>query len=161
MIRYSLQCAKGHGFEAWFASSAAFDGQAAAGIVACPDCGNRSVRKAIMAPHVGTGGGGREVEPAPQPEAADAPAPVPSGPSGPPVMTVSSKLREALHEMKRYVEANADYVGGKFADEARKIHSGDAEERSIYGETTDAEAEALEDEGVPFGRIPWPKSSDA
>lgn len=175
MIRYTLQCQDRHQFEAWFPNSAAFDTQAAAGIVTCPECGSHSVEKAIMAPRIGKGGGALDVghdagveapdsdrtPAAPDEATAGPPMAAPPAPVGVPVMTVSSKLREALHEMKRYVEANAENVGDSFAREARKIHSGEAEERNIYGETTDEEAEELREEGVPFGRIPWPKSSDA
>lgn len=176
MIRYTLQCQDRHRFEAWFPNSAAFDTQAAAGVVTCPECGSQSVEKAIMAPRIGRSGGDPDVGdgmpagapdvgetlPAPEGPAGGPGSPVPEGaPMGVPVMTVSSKLREALHEMKRYVEAHAENVGDSFAREARKIHSGESEERNIYGETTDEEAEELREEGVPFGRIPWPKSSDA
>jgi hypothetical protein len=72
-------------------------------------------------------------------------------------MHVSGKLREALVEMRRFIEKNAEYVGPRFADEARKMHKGEADERSIYGEASDEEAGALRDEGIEFGRIPWPK----
>ena len=120
-----------------------------------------------MAPRIGKGGvvgenARSDSAPSSEPAAAGAATPATRpAPRDMPAMAVSSTLREALYEMKRYVEANAENVGDKFADEARKIHSGEAEERNIYGDTTADEAEALEEEGVPFGRIPWPKATDA
>lgn len=171
MIRYDLKCADGHGFEAWFRNSAAFDTQAAAGAVSCPTCGSKAVEKAIMAPRIGKAASA-PVSEAEQPEQGSGAAaskspptdknvPAPASDNTSSTMAISGQLREALHEMKRFVEANAENVGDKFADEARKIHNGDAEERNIYGETTPDEAEALEEEGVPFGRIPWPKTNDS
>jgi hypothetical protein len=125
MIKYDLQCRKGHGFEAWFRDSAAYDRQAAAGKVACPDCGSRKVKKAIMAPRVGKSS------------------------------AEMKEMRKKLVELRKHIEATSDNVGPQFAEEARKIHYGEAEVRAIYGETTDEEAEALSEEGVPFSRIPW------
>jgi hypothetical protein len=125
MIKYELKCRKGHGFEGWFRNSAAYDEQAAAGTVTCPDCGSRKVEKAIMAPRVGKSS------------------------------SEMAELRKKLVELRKQVEANSDNVGEKFAEEARKIHYGEVEARAIYGETTDEEAESLAEEGVPFSRIPW------
>jgi hypothetical protein len=93
--------------------------------------------------------------PAPEPAAA-APA-KPEAPAPEPAMHVAGRMREALMELRRHVEKTADYVGPKFAEEARAMHHGEKEERSIYGEATDKEAEALKEEGIPFGRMPWPK----
>lgn len=73
-------------------------------------------------------------------------------------VALAGQVREALHMFRRYVEKNSDYVGDRFADEARKIHHGEADERGIYGETTPEEAEELLEEGVPFGRMPWPRN---
>jgi hypothetical protein len=125
MIKYDLQCRKGHGFEAWFRDSAAYDRQAAAGKVTCPECGSRKVEKAIMAPRVGKSS------------------------------AEMKEMRKKLVELRKHIEATSDNVGPQFAEEARKIHYGEAEVRAIYGETTDEEAEALSEEGVPFSRIPW------
>jgi hypothetical protein len=125
MIKYDLQCRKGHGFEAWFRDSAAYDRQAAAGKVTCPECGSRKVEKAIMAPRVGKSS------------------------------AEMKEIRKKLVELRKHIEATSDNVGPQFAEEARKIHYGEAEVRAIYGETTDEEAEALSEEGVPFSRIPW------
>ena len=169
MIRFSLKCKDGHVFEAWFRNGDTYERQAKRGEVRCPDCGSLKVTKAIMAPAIAKGRR-RDHGPAPSPDAAPSqPAPAAEAPAaqGPAVpvpaasaaaeMHFSGKLREALGEMRRFIEKNAEYVGPRFADEARKMHDGEAAERSIYGEASDEEAEALKDEGIEFGRIPWPK----
>lgn len=165
MIRYSLQCERSHGFEAWFRNSATYDAQAQAGEVRCPECGSTQVSKALMAPAVRSG----RREPAPRQDretGGDAgQQSVPEQPSaqsqGEGMMHYAGKMREMLVEMRRHIEANADYVGDKFADEARKIHKGETEQRNIYGEASDDEAESLAEEGVEFGRIPWVNKTDA
>ncbi len=168
MIRYSLKCDQDHAFEAWFRNSATYDDQAAAGEVRCPQCGSTEVSKALMAPAVARGRGVAPSEPSAP--ASDSPSDSPSGapvaPAEAPAagdsrVHYAGKIREMLVEMRRHIESKADYVGDKFADEARKIHSGESEERSIYGEATDQEAEALEEEGIEFGRIPWLPKDDA
>jgi len=139
MIVYDLKCRKGHVFEAWFRASAAYDEQAAAGKVICPSCGSRRVEKAPMAPRVAKSSG-RE----PSPEQAR-----------------QIEVRRAVHELRRKVEENFDYVGPGFAEEARRIHYGETGARDIYGETSDEEARGLHEEGVSFSRIPWPARSDS
>lgn len=151
MIKYTLQCSNGHRFDAWFGNSTSCDEQIGAGFVGCTTCGDVAVQKAPMAPAI-TGSQKKTSAEGVQGDARPE-APVPAPPAR--EMATAGQVREALHMLRRYVEANADYVGDKFADEARKIHKGDAEERGIYGETTPEEAEALEEEGVPFGRMPW------
>jgi hypothetical protein len=136
MIVYNLNCRKGHDFEAWFRDSVAYDEQRAAGEVVCPVCGSRRVEKALMAPRVAKGRG-RDDQP-----------------KSPPDPKVEA-LRRQLGELRRQVEENFDYVGDKFAEEARKIHYGETDPHDIYGQTSDDEAEALSDEGVAFGRLPW------
>ena len=189
MIRYTVRCEAGHEFEGWYRDSKTYETLQAAGAVSCPDCGSVKVRRAPMAPalsgtkatrrdvpapddppHADGGGDGSDTPAAPQihsPGTAGPPAPV-SRPVSRPVsheaakrIHVMGKIREAMVEMRRHVEKNADYVGPKFADEARKIHHGETRERSIYGEATDAESEALRDEGIEFGRIPWVSKTDA
>jgi hypothetical protein len=125
MIKYDLQCRKGHAFEGWFRDSAAYDEQAAAGKVTCPDCGSRKVEKAIMAPRVGKSS------------------------------AEMKELRKKLVELRKQIESSSEDVGAGFAEEARKIHYGETETRAIYGQTTDEEAESLSEEGIPFARIPW------
>src|SRR5215813_10697923 len=132
MILFDLRCAKGHVFEAWFRDSASYDGQAKAGAVSCPACGSRKVEKAPMAPRIGKGS-----EVARQ------------------VATELADMKRQLQELRAKVESNCDYVGPKFAEEARRIHHGEVAHRDIYGEATDEEAKELTDEGVDFARIPW------
>ena len=131
MIKYDLKCRRGHVFEAWFRDSAAYDEQVEANEVACPDCGARKVEKAVMAPRLGKGG------------------------------EQAIEMRKALEALRAKVEADCDYVGPRFAEEARKIHYGETEARGIYGETSDEQAEALAEEGVPFARIPWVPKENA
>ena len=167
MIRFALRCAKNHEFEAWFRNGDTYDRQAKRGEIRCPDCGSAKVSKAIMAPSIARGGHGGSAEApaaptaeapaAPATPAPETPAPVPAAMPAPTEMHVAGKMREALREMRRLIEKHAEYVGPRFADEARKMHKGESTERSIYGEASDAEAEALEDDGIEFGRIPWPK----
>jgi hypothetical protein len=152
MILYQLQCNKGHAFESWFRNSDTYDRQEKRGLMACPQCGSSKVSKAIMAPRIGKKGASRP-EPSPQPEATSAPqaAEPTAAVKGP----MPAEMRAVLLELRRQVEKNCDYVGGQFAEEARKIHYGESDKRGIYGETSDAEAEALKDEGIEFGRLPW------
>jgi hypothetical protein len=165
MIRYAVRCAAGHEFEGWFRDSKTFERQVRAKAVLCPHCGSGKVERAPMAPALAGTKRSRvraAAAEAAESAAAEKPAeakPAPEAPaSAPPEqMHIAGRTREMLQEMRRHIERTAEHVGDKFADEARKIHRGEAPERSIYGDTTDAEAEALSDEGVPFGRIPWPK----
>ncbi|BAE50413.1 DUF1178 family protein [Paramagnetospirillum magneticum] len=132
MILFELRCSGEHHFEAWFKDGATYDGQAAAGEISCPVCGDTRIDKAPMAPRLAKARG----------SALDAQA-------------AAGELRKMLVDLKHKVQANCDYVGDKFPDEARKIHYGDAEARPIYGEATPAEATELEEEGVSVARIPW------
>lgn len=163
MIRFTLQCQKGHRFEGWFRNGDTYERQAKRGEVRCPDCGTSKVKKAIMAPAIGKSDRSERREraevPATAPAKPEAPAQPAAAAQAPATaeMHYAGRLREALREMRQFIEKNAEYVGPKFADEARKMHSGEAEERSIYGEASDEEAEALRDEGIEFGRIPWAK----
>ena len=153
MIRYTLYCENGHGFDAWFSGSADFDKQAAAGLVSCAVCGSSVVQKAIMAPAVsGTKAQGTVATDDGPPDAGaadtDAPAPVAAAPSMP------EPVREALRTLRKHVEANADYVGRDFPEEARKIHYGEADARGIYGEASRSETEELKDEGIEVHPLP-------
>lgn len=144
MIRYALHCAEGHDFEAWFANSAGFDSQAAAGEVNCPICGSREVSKALMAPAVGSRDAERRVPASPEPGtqqtlATDAKA---------------KALVEAVRRLRRHVVENSDYVGPRFPEEARRIHHEEAEQRSIYGEASPDEAKALIEEGIEIHPLP-------
>ncbi len=165
MIKYTLQCSNGHRFEAWFGNSQGCDDQISSGLVVCAGCGDTAIAKALMAPSI-TGSPKRRAASTSQAQVTIAPDTQPepdqsitAGKSEAATeIAMAGQVREALHLLRRYVEKNADYVGDKFADEARKIHYGETEERGIYGETTPDEAEDLLDEGVPFGRMPWPRN---
>jgi len=175
MIKYTVRCANGHDFESWYRDSKTFETLQAAGAITCPECGITDVRRAPMAPALsGTKATRRDDtvfhEAGDDGSAVEAPAAPASAPTGPPApvsaddakrIHVMGKIREAMVEIRKHVEQNADYVGPKFADEARKIHCGETEERNIYGEATDAESEALKEEGIEFGRIPWVPKTDA
>lgn len=134
MIRYALSCIHDHGFEAWFASSSDYDGQAARGLVECPFCGSPEVRKQIMAPAVS---GTKKAAPAPDM-----------------AKQMQAMMMQAAREVREHVETNFDYVGDTFAREARDIHEGRSEKREIYGEATPAEVKKLKDDGVPCAPLP-------
>ncbi|MBP7334536.1 DUF1178 family protein [Niveispirillum sp.] len=147
MILFDLKCSQGHRFEGWFRNGAAYEAQAAARAITCPLCGDVHVDKAPMAPAITKGARVREKD-------------VAAPPSPPPPASDTEKAAQAeilrhLRELRSHVEKNADYVGERFADEARKIHYGEAEGRAIYGETSVEQAEALREEGVPVASIPW------
>jgi hypothetical protein len=135
MILFTLRCAQGHEFEAWFRDGDGFDSQQKAGEIACPECGDSSVEKAVMAPRLA--------------RSRQAPAITPA------------QFRAALVEMRRQIETNCDYVGNRFAEEARRIHYGEIDPHGIYGEATDEESRELDDEGIKFGRIPWIPTTDS
>lgn len=146
MIRYQLQCAKNHKFELWFSNSAAYDKQAARKLVQCPKCGSTKVEKAIMAPNVGVKGN-RKSAPAPQTVNAANAGAAKEAPS-------YAELQAVMRRIHEEVTSKAEYVGPRFAEEARKIHYEEVEPRGIYGEASDAEAKALKDEGVEFYPLP-------
>jgi hypothetical protein len=142
MIKYALACEHGHAFEGWFGASADFDDQAARGLLDCPVCGSKAVRKQIMAPAVaGTKAQSGGVDLPPQ---------------------ARQMMMEAMGKVRAHVEENFDYVGDTFAREARAIHEGKSEERGIYGEASPAEVKALVEDGVPVAALPPapPKKTD-
>ena len=158
MIRYALHCEHGHAFESWFKNSAAYDKQAKRNLVTCPICGSAKVAKAIMAPRLSRTDA---VAPASAPAALPPPpppAPAPSAaPAKQPVAIMSSherELRKKLKELREVITRNADYVGARFPEQARKIHYGEAEQRSIYGEASPDEAKELHEEGIEFHPLP-------
>ena len=136
MIRYALICDHDHGFEGWFGASADYDAQVEGGLVECPVCGSRQVRKQIMAPAVA---GAKKAGAAPELQA-----------------KMRTMMMEAAREVRAHVEANFDYVGDRFAREARDIHEGRSEKREIYGEATPGEVKKLKDDGVPVSALPSP-----
>jgi hypothetical protein len=135
MILFDLRCKDGHAFEAWFRDSAAYEDQAAAGDLACPVCGSAEVSKALMAPAVNS---------RPKIDVAQA-----------------AEAMRLWRRVQHHIEKNFDHVGPRFAEEARKIHHGEVEKRSIYGEATKAEAKELRDEGIDVNQIPWLPRHDA
>lgn len=160
MIRYTLNCAQGHGFESWFRDSAAYDAQRERKLVACPACGSTEVEKAIMAPSI------RPSErAAPAPSEGMAAAPVPAapgatmpGPAAPQPVALMSEREQALRAMIRavreHVTSHADYVGEDFATLARQMHEGDVEHRSIYGEASAEEIRALIEDEIEVHPLP-------
>jgi hypothetical protein len=143
LIAYSLVCERGHQFEGWFQSSVAYDDQSAAGSIACPICGDRRIAKGIMAPAVRTSVTKRKGRPDPNP----APPPMPANAD-------PSKVQQFMAGFRKYVQENADYVGPRFPEEARKIHYREVEERQIYGEATPDEARDLLEEGIDIAALP-------
>jgi hypothetical protein len=131
MILFNLRCAEGHDFEAWFKNGAAYE-QRAAGAIECPLCGSTEVTKAPMAPRIAR-----------------------SRDEGERTRTVQAEVSRQLSNLRQAVEQNCDYVGPRFAEEARRIHYGESKPRDIYGEASTTEAEELREEGVAFKRIPW------
>jgi len=137
MILFTLRCPQGHEFEGWFRDSSGFEAQQNAAEIACPHCGDTSVEKAVMAPRLRR-----------------------SRQTGPPAVALA-ETRKALTELRRQIETNCDYVGGRFAEEARRIHYGETDPHGIYGEASNEESRALADEGISFGKIPWIPYNDA
>jgi hypothetical protein len=134
VIRFSLICEHDHEFEAWFRSGDDFEAQKRRGFVDCPTCGSSKVQKALMAPAVSTGRKREKI-----------------------ALAMGEAQKEAMAQLKalsRKMRENADYVGDKFAEEARKIHFGETDQRGIYGEATPEEAKGLADDGVEFMPIP-------
>jgi hypothetical protein len=171
MIRYALNCDQGHAFESWFANSAAYDKQAKRGLVACPVCGSVKVEKAIMAPNLapnltanlGQGAAAGQLPtagPSTPPSSSTPPPQQPAAPSIPPNTPVAMmsaterELRHKLKELRDHITKNAHYVGPRFPEEARKIHYGEAEHRSIYGEASAEQAKQLHEEGIEFHPLP-------
>jgi hypothetical protein len=160
MIRYALRCDRDHTFESWFQNSAAYEKQSKRGLVACPVCNSAKVEKTIMAPRLARADVPEPPPTIPTPPRAPAPqatAAPPAAPAKAPVAIMGGQereLRQKLKELREHVTKNANYVGGRFPEEARKIHYGETEHRSIYGEASPEEAKALHDEGIEFHPLP-------
>jgi hypothetical protein len=153
MIRYTLRCDRGHAFESWFQSSSVYESQEKRKLVTCPACGSAKVERAIMAPQIVSRKGRDDALPAPAPvpmAVAEVAAPV----STPLMMAQERELRAKLKELRDHIVKNADNVGERFPNEARKMHYGDIEHRPIYGEASPDEARALIDEGVEVSPLP-------
>ncbi|MBB43825.1 MAG: hypothetical protein CMM44_08695 [Rhodospirillaceae bacterium] len=141
MISFDLKCENDHKFESWFQSGDAFDRLVKAKQVICPICGNNKITKALMAPAVSRTKKNNNKNSS--------------------IATNALDYMNAMRTIRRQVEENSDYVGSQFAEEARKIHYGETDERNIFGEATKEEAEALKDEGIECERIPWVPDHDA
>jgi len=135
MILFTLRCAHAHEVEECFRDGDGFEAQQKAGEIACPECGNTAVEKAVMAPRLA--------------RSREAPAITPA------------QFRAALLEMRRQIETHCDYVGNRFAEEARRIHYGEIDAHGIYGEASEEDSRELTDEGISFGRIPWIPTTDS
>ncbi len=149
MIRYALVCDRKHEFEAWFNNSTDYDKQAKRRLVTCPICESTKVDKAIMAPAISTSKKRKAAAPAP-----DAAAPQPVNTPVAMLSPQETEMRAKLKELRDHLTRNADNVGKKFPDEARKMHYGDIEHRSIYGEASTDEAKKMLDEGIEFHPLP-------
>ena len=173
MIRYTLVCEDGHAFEAWFPSSDSYDAQAARGLVACPSCGSTHVAKGMMAPAVskrtdraGTSearslearaseaGTAAKETAATATDVAPGPSAIPASGAVPMIAEPERQLRALLRAVRAHVTATADDVGGRFPEEARRMHYGETESRPIYGEASPAEARALVEEGIAVAPLP-------
>jgi hypothetical protein len=155
MILYSLICERKHDFEIWFKNSADYDKQAKRGLVTCPACGSAEVEKALMAPSLGRGTK-KDVH-APMTEGTpttEAPVPVENKTPVAMISPHEQEFRAKLKELRDHLTKNADNVGAKFPEEARKMHYGESEHRSIYGEASPQEAKELLDEGVELHPLP-------
>ncbi len=134
MIKYALTCEYEHPFEGWFSTSTDYDDQLASGLLECPFCASRQVRKEIMAPRIqGTKAHAKPPGPTPQ---------------------MRQMMMQAMGEMRQHVEDNFDYVGDSFATEARAIHEGKSEDRGIYGEASPKEVKALTEDGIRVAPLP-------
>jgi hypothetical protein len=154
MIHYNLRCAKGHAFESWFQSSSAYEAQEKRELVSCPVCGSTKVERAIMAPRI-VSKKGRDTKPSDQlPVPALAADVIPPSSPTPLLMAQEVELRAKLRELRDHIVKNADNVGEKFPNEARKMHYGDIEHRPIYGDASPDEAKALIEEGVEVMPLP-------
>ena len=163
MIHYTLVCSHAHEFDGWFPSSAGFDAQAARGLVECPVCGDKSVSRGLMAPAIPAKSNARP-DPVAVPVCEPAETPAVVEPPAPNVAMAGAQmpdqLRAAVQKLRAEVERNCEDVGNAFADEARRMHRGESAHRAIYGQTTEAQAEELQDEGVPIAMIPWVAPAD-
>ena len=153
MIHYNLRCDKGHAFESWFQSSSAYEAQEKRKLVNCPVCGSAKVERGIMAPQIVSKRGRARAEAAPAPATATT-TEVAAPASTPLMMAQERELRAKLKELREHIVKNADNVGERFPNEARKMHYGDIEHRPIYGEASPEEARALIDEGVEVTPLP-------
>ena len=134
MINYTLKCDQNHTFDSWFKSAEAFEMLVKKSMVVCSECGSTKITKAIMAPSVSTS---RKKD------------------NKPPELEKKSKLKNDILKLKKKIEANSEYVGNNFANEARSMYLGETPERSIYGEAKTDDAKKLIDDGIPVMPLPF------
>ncbi|WP_300062485.1 DUF1178 family protein [uncultured Roseobacter sp.] len=134
MIQYALRCDQGHDFDSWFQSASAFETLKNAGHMSCAICGSAAVEKAVMSPRVAVPAKAETTAALRKPE---------------------TEGEKAITALRRHVEANSDYVGTRFAEEARSMHLGETPERAIYGEANGAEARKLIEDGIPVAALPF------
>jgi hypothetical protein len=161
MIHYALRCGGGHEFDGWFKSSLSFEAQADQGLLDCPVCADQRISRALMAPRLSHG-----ASPPPAAAASATAGPAEAATQAPDapardVTVLPDQIRAVLQRLRSEVERRCDYVGDRFAGEARRIHAGIAPERPIYGEASPDEAEALAEEGIDIGRLPWIPRADS
>ncbi len=176
MILFSLKCRQNHQFDAWFQNNTGYEKQVKAGIVSCPQCGETSVTKAPMAPNIHSGKRQKMTLSEQQAEMKSDQGNSGAGKqnAGMGVSAVSEKnetseisqqffdqAREVHHKLQRIIEQNFDNVGKDFVEEARRIHNGEADQRNIYGEASQAETEELQEEGIDIVKMPWLRKTDA
>ena len=153
MIHYNLRCEHDHTFESWFQSSSAYESQERRKLISCPVCGSDKVERAIMAPKVVSTKSREREAPAPTPAAASTEVTAPAA-ATPLMMAQERELRAKLRELRDHIVKNADNVGERFPNEARKMHYGDIEHRPIYGEASPDEARSLIEEGIEVSPLP-------
>jgi len=146
MIHYQLRCGGEHAFDGWFKDSATFETQARQALIACPECGDTEIARALMAPALVARS---------RPTIDEAGRPQPGK-----AAILPDAMRAALQRLRAEVEKRCDYVGSDFAEEARRIHRGESERTGIYGEAEPEQAEALAEEGIEIARIPWLPRAD-
>ena len=140
MIRYDLHCEKGHEFDAWFSNSDAYDAQVKRRLVECAVCGSVQIEKQLMAPGIPSKGNRKsEVSTA-----------MVAGPVDP----RAAMMLHMMREFRAHVEKNTENVGNRFAEEARKIHYNETEQRGIIGHATPDEARELVEEGIEVHPLP-------
>lgn len=165
MIVFDLKCAENHVFEAWFRSSDAYEEQAAAGQIHCPHCGDNHVSKSLMAPNISAKGNRKSAEETPVFDdlmvSASSSVPQNAEISVEDVKRAAEHMHEVMAKYRKFVQDNFENVGDDFADEARKIHNGESEERGIYGRTTLEESRELLEEGINIFPVPGADKLDS
>jgi hypothetical protein len=158
MIHYQLCCDVDHEFDGWFKDSDNFERQATRKLINCPVCASTKIRRALMAPGIRKKGAATPIVEAEIESPVSQPQQLSNRKAG---GVMPDQVRAALLKLRAEVEKNCDYVGPNFAEEARRIHNGEAQPRGIYGESTESDAEALADDGIEIAQIPWLPRADS